>query len=116
MQKIDLFFVKQSLPRYSRIPFIVILSEMPDDLLRFQNMSRSEFMQVRTFRWSDMPLIVEVMNRYAWALGSDSQYTQAEVEENWRAPYNHPEENCFVAVLPDEGLIGFAIADLLDDP
>jgi GNAT superfamily N-acetyltransferase len=39
-----------------------------------------------------------------------------EIEPHWRAPYNHPEQDCFVALLPDGRMVGAGIADLLDTP
>jgi mycothiol synthase len=71
---------------------------------------------IRLFRWDDLPSIVDVMNRWLQALGSENRVTQAEVESNWRAPHNHPEQTCYVMEQADGSLSAFTIADLLDDP
>jgi len=71
---------------------------------------------IRLFRWDDLPSIIDVMNRWSEALGSQNRITQSDIESNWRAPHNHPEQNCFVLEQPDGSLSAFAIADLLDDP
>jgi mycothiol synthase len=71
---------------------------------------------IRSFRWDDLPQIVAVMNRCAQAFGRAGNITVEQIEPAWRSPYNHPEQTCFVAEAPDGGLIGFTIADLLDDP
>ncbi|MBL8165042.1 MAG: GNAT family N-acetyltransferase [Anaerolineae bacterium] len=73
-------------------------------------------MHIRTFRWEDLPALVEMMNRHAEALGKSSRVTVEEVERTWRTPYNHPDRDAFVAVGADGQIIGYTIADILDDP
>lgn len=70
----------------------------------------------RLFRWEDLPAIATVMNEYAQAMGSPHRVTVDEIEARWRAPYNHPERDCFVMEVTEGVLSGFTIADLLDDP
>jgi mycothiol synthase len=73
-------------------------------------------MIIRNFSWDDFPEIVAISNQFAKSLGSTRNWTYAELEEQWRAPYNNPEENCFLAILPEQGLVGYLIVDLLDVP
>jgi hypothetical protein len=72
-------------------------------------------MQTRQFLWEDLPQIVEFMNRYAEFNGRSANITIEQIERSWRTPYNHPEDDAFVAI--EEGqIIGYTIADLLDEP
>jgi ribosomal protein S18 acetylase RimI-like enzyme len=69
---------------------------------------------LRNFCWDDLPAVVEVMN-----LSSPDRpkpLSVEDIEPDWRAPYNHPEQDCFVALLPDGSMVGVGIADLLDTP
>jgi hypothetical protein len=69
---------------------------------------------IRNFQWDDLPQVVEVMNLSAPE--RDQPVTVEAIEPFWRAPYNHPEEECFVALLPDGRMIGAGLADRLDVP
>lgn len=73
-------------------------------------------MQIRNFRWDDLPAVVDFMNSHAEAFGLQSRTTIEEIERSWRMPYNHPERDVFVARHPDGHMIGYTIADLLDEP
>jgi len=55
------------------------------------------------------------MNRYAAANGRTAQVTVEQIERSWRAPQNHPEDDAFVAIENGQ-IIGYTIADLLDEP
>jgi len=72
-------------------------------------------MNLRNFQWADLPALVDLMNAYSRALGGGT-ISLDQVEPSWRSPYNHPERDCFIAFAPDSTMIGFTIADLLDDP
>lgn len=71
---------------------------------------------IRLFTWDDLPAIANAMNTYSESLGRPGTMTVEQVEQSWRSPYNHPDRDCFVALDADNHLIGFTIADLLDDP
>jgi ribosomal protein S18 acetylase RimI-like enzyme len=71
---------------------------------------------IRKFTWDDFPEIVRVSNEFASALGAKGLWKAEELEEVWREPQNHPEENCFVAIFPEKGLVGYLIVDVLDVP
>lgn len=73
-------------------------------------------MHVRHFRWDDLPEVMRVMNAFSLAVGGRGDITVEVVEANWRKPYNHPERDCFVAEDAEGRLLGYTIADLLDDP
>lgn len=73
-------------------------------------------MNIRNFRWDDFPALVDLMNAHAAALGRESRVTLEQVEPRWRAPYNHPERDCFIAQETDGRLVGFSIADPTDQP
>jgi mycothiol synthase len=73
-------------------------------------------MEIRNFRWEDLPKLVDFMHRYAEAYEQVSGVTLEQVERVWRAPYNHPEENAFVALNQDDTVVGYTIADRLDEP
>lgn len=73
-------------------------------------------MQIRTFRFDDLPELVAFMNRYAEAVGKSTRVSVEQIERTWRAPYNHPEQDAFVAISEDDKIIGYTIADLLDEP
>ncbi|GAB4514496.1 MAG: GNAT family N-acetyltransferase [Anaerolineae bacterium] len=72
-------------------------------------------MQTRQFRWEDLPQLVDFMNRYATVNGRRATSTLEHIEKSWRAPQNHPEDDAFVSV-EDGQIVGYTIADLLDDP
>lgn len=71
-------------------------------------------MEIRRFRWEDMAAVVDLMNRTNTVLGLKSTLTREQVESRWRAPYNHPERDAFLATETDGMLVGLVIADLLD--
>lgn len=73
-------------------------------------------MNLRNFQWADLPALVDLMNAYNRALGGSGTLSLDQVEPTWKSPYNHPERDCFIAFAPDGALVGFTIADLLDDP
>lgn len=73
-------------------------------------------MNIRNFRWDDLPALADLMNRHAEAYGRTSRITVEQIERVWRAPYNHPEQTAFVAVESDGIMLGYTIADLFDEP
>ncbi len=73
-------------------------------------------MDIRKFRWEDLPALVDLMNEHAEAFDRPNHVTLEQVEKRWRAPYNHPDENAFVAQEADGHIIGYTIADLMDEP
>jgi mycothiol synthase len=73
-------------------------------------------MEIRNFRWDDLLSLVHFMHRYAEAYGQVSSVTLEQVERSWRAPHNRPEENAFIALDSDSKILGYTIADLLDEP
>ncbi len=71
---------------------------------------------IRNFQWHDLPALVNFMNEHNADAGNSARVTIDQIERSWRAPYNHPERDAFVAVQADGSLLGYAIADLLDEP
>mgnify|MGYP005850655669 FL=1 len=71
-----------------------------------------EPVEIRRFRWDDVPILVEITNRAVEADGDDHITTEAELQDRFQMPYMNPEANCFVAVL-DEGVVaGYCTAEL----
>src|SRR5689334_23293751 len=73
-------------------------------------------MQIRIFNWDDLPEILRITNEFWASLAYKSVLTMEVLEENWREPQNHPDENCFVGILPEKGMVGYMIVDVLDVP
>ncbi|MFN8528413.1 MAG: GNAT family N-acetyltransferase [Anaerolineae bacterium] len=75
-------------------------------------------MRIRVFRWEDLPAIADVMNAFYTGFGIpiNNPITVEQIESRWRVPYNHPDRDCFIAEDEDGRIIGFVIADLLDNP
>lgn len=73
-------------------------------------------MQIRNFRWDDLPVIVDFMNTHNETFGLQTRTTIEQIERSWRMPYNFPERDIFVAQHPDGRIVGYTIADLLDEP
>lgn len=72
-------------------------------------------MEIRNFRFEDLPGLVAFMNRYAEAVGRQATFTVEQIERSWRAPHNHPEDDAFLAIENGE-IVGYTISDLLDKP
>lgn len=73
-------------------------------------------MNIRNFRWEDLPAIADCMNQWSEAFGHTNRVTTEQIERIWRAPYNHPDRDAFVAQQPDGGIVGYTIADFADEP
>lgn len=73
---------------------------------------RASPLEIRGFRWADLPVLVEITNRAAAADGDDHTTTEAELSDRFEMPYMNPEANCLVAVVGGDTIAGFCTAEL----
>lgn len=67
---------------------------------------------IRNFTFDDLPALAAVINRAAAADQEDYSTTLEDLRTRFERPYFYPEDNCFVAVLPEGTLVGYTTADL----
>lgn len=71
-----------------------------------------ETVEIRRFRWADLPALVAITNRAVVADGDDHTTTEDELRDRFEAPYMNPESNCLVAVVAGHTVAGYCTAEL----
>jgi hypothetical protein len=70
-------------------------------------MSQQTKVAIRTFQPDDLPALVDLINR-AVAADQDDQFTSLEaLQQRFAMPYFWPDQNCFIATLPDGHIVGY---------
>jgi mycothiol synthase len=66
---------------------------------------------IRSFRWEDLPALTDLMNLCAEHDQLDGRYTLEEVEHDWHQPEYDPETECFVVHDQDNTLVAFGLTE-----
>lgn len=66
---------------------------------------------IRNFQFDDLPALVAVINRAAEA-DQEETTTIGALRARLERPYFYPEQNCFVATLPDGEIVGYTTAEI----
>ncbi|TFG73032.1 MAG: GNAT family N-acetyltransferase [Anaerolineales bacterium] len=66
---------------------------------------------IRNFQFDDLPALVAVINRAAEA-DREETTTIGDLRARLERPYFYPEQNCFVAALPDGEIVGYTTAEI----
>ena len=70
-------------------------------------MSQPPDAEICMFAWTDLPGMVDLSNAAAEADQMDEVFSLNTLHEELEA-HNDPEADCFVAVLPDGRIVGYA--------
>ncbi|NLX09812.1 MAG: GNAT family N-acetyltransferase [Chloroflexi bacterium] len=71
--------------------------------------------EIRLFRWDDLPGLIDLMNAALMVDGGDYPVTVEQLKHYFASPRRQPESTCVVAVRPSGQIVGFGCPAFEDD-
>ncbi len=68
-------------------------------------------LKMRTFRWGDLPAVVDLINLHNEAMGEEERENVQELEQDWRTPNYYPERDYHVVETPDGQMVAFSFIE-----